>query len=62
MNQLMWERVPAMAKRNFSGNRDSQPNMHFSLIQDMIGLDDLLDLLRLHGIQHVATKIAYHQI
>jgi hypothetical protein len=62
MNELMWERVPAMAKRNFSGNRESQPNMHFSLSEDMIDLDELLTVLRDHGIQHVATKIAYHEI
>jgi hypothetical protein len=58
----MWERVPSVAKRvNMSGNQ-SQPNMHFSLSQDMIALDDLLTLLRDNGIQHVATKIAYHDI
>lgn len=62
MNELMWERVPAVAQRNFSGNRESQPNMHFSLSQDMIDLDALLVVLRDHGIQHVATKIAYHEI
>jgi hypothetical protein len=44
-----------------SGNQ-SQPNMYFSLSEDMIALGDLLELLRDHGIQHVATKIAYHEI
>lgn len=39
-----------------------QPNMHFSLSRDMVALDDLLVLLRDHGIQHVATKIAYREI
>jgi len=62
MNERMWERVPALARRNFSGNRDSQPNMHFSLSEDMIDLDELLALLREFGIQHIATKSAYHQI
>jgi hypothetical protein len=28
----------------------------------MIALDDLLVVLRNHGIQHVATKIAFHEI
>jgi hypothetical protein len=62
MNTLMWERVPALAKRNFAGNRESQANMHFSLSQGMIDLDDFLELLKDHGLQHVATKIAYHLI
>lgn len=62
MTELMWQRVPAMAQRNFSGSRESQPNMHFPLGQDMIDLDDLLAVLRAHGIQHVATKIAYREI
>lgn len=62
LSTLMWERVPSVAKRtNLSGNQ-SQPNMHFSLSQDMIALDDLLVLLRDHGIQHVATRIAYRDI
>lgn len=62
MTELLWERVPAVAKRNFSGNAASQPNMHFSLSQDMIGLDDLLERLADHGIQHVATAIAFQEI
>jgi hypothetical protein len=41
---------------------NSQPNMHFSLSQEMISLEELLDLLSERGIQHVATKIAYHEI
>lgn len=62
MTELLWERVPAVAKRNFSGNAASQPNMHFSLSKDMIGLDDLLERLAEHGIQHVATAIAFQEI
>lgn len=62
MTDLLWERVPAVAKRNFSGNAASQPNMHFSLSEDMIGLDDLLERLADHGIQHVATAIAFQEI
>lgn len=62
MTKHLWDRVPAVSKRNFSGNAQSQPNMHFSLSQDMIGLDDLLERLADHGIQHVATKIAFREI
>ena len=57
-----WERVPAIARRNFSGDRDSQPNMHFSLSEDMSSLDEFFAILNKDGIQHVATKIAYRQI
>lgn len=62
MTERLWDRVPAVAKRNFSGNAASQPNMHFSLAEDMIGLDDLLDRLASFGIQHVATAIAFQEI
>lgn len=62
MNELLWERVPALAQRTFGRDPQSQPNMHFSLQNDMIGLDDLLELLRTHGLQHVATKIAFREI
>lgn len=62
LTTLMWERVPAVSKRTNLGGNQSQPNMHFSLSGDMIPLDELLVLLRDHGIQHVATKIAYHEI
>jgi hypothetical protein len=30
--------------------------------ETLIDLDELLPMLRDHGIQHVATKIAYHEI
>jgi hypothetical protein len=47
---------------NFKVAANSQPNMHFSLSGDMIGLADLVTMLDQHGIQHVATKIAYREI
>jgi hypothetical protein len=62
MNERLDERVPAVSNPQFRIAPNSQPNMHFSLSGDMIGLDDLLTLLHNEGIQHVATKIAYHEI
>jgi hypothetical protein len=62
MNELLDQRVPAVSNPRFKVAPNSQPNMHFSLSQDMVGLDELLVMLRDHGIQHVATKIAYHEI
>jgi hypothetical protein len=62
MNQLLDQRVPAVSNPRFKVAPNSQPNMHFSLSQDMIDLDELLVKLRDDGIQHVATKIAYHEI
>lgn len=59
---MLWERVPAVSKRNFGADPMSQPNMHFSLRGDMIGLDEFLLLLRDHGLQHVATRIAFRDI
>lgn len=53
---------PQVSNPRFKVSRESQPNMHFSLSQDTIGLDELLVMLRDHGIQHVATKIAYREI
>lgn len=62
MADYLFERVPALAYRNFSGNRRSQPNMHFSFEKDMLELDELLRLLRDDGLQHVATRIALNEI
>lgn len=62
MNEKLDERVPAVSNPQFKVSGRSQPNMHFSLSQDMIGLEELLQMLDKHGIQHVATKIAYHEL
>ena len=51
-----------MSNPQFKVAPNSQPNMHFSLSQDMVGLDELLVMLRDDGVQHVATKIAYHEL
>jgi hypothetical protein len=59
---LLDRRVPAVSNPQFKVAPNSQPNMHFSLGGDMIDLDELLVMLRDYGIQHVATKIAYHEI
>jgi len=62
LNTMLDERVPTVSNPNFPIPPHSQPNMHFSLGGDMIGLDELLDMLREHGVQHVATKIAFREI
>ena len=62
MNRLLDARVPAVSNPEFRVAAGSQPNMHLSLSREMIGLEDLLDLLGTYGIQHVATKIAYYEI
>jgi hypothetical protein len=62
MNEKLDERVPAVSNPEFKVAPNSQPNMHFSLNSEMISLEQLLELLRTNGIQHVATKIAYNEI
>jgi hypothetical protein len=62
MNEWLDQRVPAVSNPQFKVARRSQPNMHFSLSQDMIGLADLIEMLGEYGIQHVATRIAYREI
>jgi hypothetical protein len=62
MNEWLDERVPAVSNPQFKVANNSQPNMHFSLSGDMIGLKELLEMLDEHGVQHVATKIAYREI
>lgn len=62
MNELLDERVPAVSNPQFKVSGYSQPNMHFSLSKNMIGLEELLNMLQTHGVQHVATKIAYREI
>jgi hypothetical protein len=62
MNEKLDARVPAVSNPQFKVAANSQPNMHFSLQQDMIALEELLEMLKRAGIQHVATKIAYREI
>jgi hypothetical protein len=62
MNEKLDERVPAVSNPQFKVAPNSQPNMHFSLSGDMIGLEELLAMLDKNGIQHVATRIAYREI
>ncbi len=62
MNEKLDERVPAVSNPEFKVAANSQPNMHFSLGDEMISLEELLDLLTNDGIQNVATRIAYREI
>ena len=58
LHELLFERVYAVRVRGFASNYSrAEVDMHFSISRDLTPLEDMLVLLRDHGLQGLTTRI-----
>ena len=58
LHELLFDRVYAVRVRGFASNYSrAEVDMHFSISRDLTALEDMLVLLRDHGLQGLTTRI-----
>lgn len=58
LHELLFERVYAVRVRAFASNYGrAEVDMHFSIRNDLTSLEDMLELLRDHGLQGLTARI-----
>ena len=58
LHDLLFQRVYAVRVRGFASNYGrAEVDMHFSISNDLTSLDEMLELLRDHGLQGLTARL-----